>query len=125
MIVGVGLDILEVSRMERALSRHGEGFEERVFTESERAYCSGQAFPARAYAVRFAAKEATLKALGTGWSQGLGFQQVEIVRAKNGQPSLKLSGPAAIYAEQRGVRALHVSLTHQAATAAAVVVLEG
>ena len=90
MIVGIGLDVLESARMSRALERHGERFAARVFTTGERADCSGRHDMAQAYAARFAAKEACLKALGTGWSRGLFLKDVEVVRAEGGAPSLCL-----------------------------------
>ncbi len=124
MIVGIGLDVLESARMSRALERHGERFAVRVFTTGERADCSGRHDMAQAYAARFAAKEACLKALGTGWSRGLFLKDVEVVRAEGGAPSLRLRRQAAERARELGARRFHVSLTHQASVAAAVVILE-
>lgn len=124
-IVGVGVDLVETARLDRALSAHGDRFERRVFTEAERETCRGRRDRIQALAARFAAKEACLKALGTGWSRGLSFRQVEVVRDGDGRPSLRLHGAAAILAARSGVRAIHVSLTHQPGSAAAVVVLEG
>ncbi|UCF18895.1 MAG: holo-ACP synthase [Gemmatimonadota bacterium] len=124
MIVGIGLDVLESARMSRALERHGERFAARVFTAGERADCRGRNDMAQAYAARFAAKEACLKALGTGWSRGLFLKDVEVVRSEGGAPTLRLRGQAAERARELGARRYHVSLTHQASVAAAVVVLE-
>lgn len=125
MIVGLGLDLLEVRRVRRALEAHGGRFEDRVFTEGEMEDCRGREDLAQALGARFAAKEACLKALGTGWSQGLSFRQVEVVRLDGGKPGVRLHGKARERALALGVRAIHVSLTHQPGVAAAVVVLEG
>jgi len=96
-----------------------------VFTPAERQDCAGRADKAEALAARFAAKEACFKALGTGWSQGVSFLQVEVQRADGGAPRLALSGQAAERARVRGVTHVHVSLTHSAGVAAAAVILEG
>ena len=124
MILGVGLDLVEIERLEHALERHGRRFEERVFTPREREDCRGRADRLLRLAARFAAKEACLKALGTGWSQGLAFGQVEVVNEPGGRPVLRLSGEAARRAESLGVQRMHLSLTHQPTHAAAVVILE-
>lgn len=124
MIVGLGIDLLETARLDRALLRTA-GFEARVFTEKESADCAARGDRIQALAARFAAKEACLKALGTGWAGGLGFRQVEVVREASGSPTLRLHGAAAARAASLGVRRIHVSLTHQATAAAAVVLLEG
>jgi holo-[acyl-carrier protein] synthase len=123
MILGVGIDLVETGRLAEALDRT-QGFEARVFTEGESAECAGRGDRVQALAARFAAKEACLKALGTGWAQGLGFRQVEVVREESGSPRLKLHGAAATRAASLGVTRIHVSLSHQPGTAAAVVVLE-
>jgi holo-[acyl-carrier protein] synthase len=123
--VGVGIDVVEVERLNRALEAHGRRFENRVFTPGEVADCAGRADRTLALAARFAAKEACLKALGTGWAAGIGFRQIEVVRDGDGRPSLRLHGAAADRARAMGVTRCHVSLTHQASVAAAVVVLEG
>lgn len=125
MILGIGFDLVEVSRVARAVREHGGRFEARVFTDTELSDCEGRADRDQALAARFAAKEACLKALGTGWAHGLGFQQVEILRAAGGQPILRLLGEAKARAEALGVRSALVSLTHQKGMAGAVVVLEG
>jgi len=126
MIIGIGIDLVQVERLAKALrAPHGTRFEERVFTEGERADCGGRVARIECLAARFAAKEACLKALGTGWSAGLSFRQVEVTRGRAGHPIVALSGPAAQRAEDLGVRSIHVSLTHEPGIAAAVVVLEG
>jgi len=125
MILGVGLDVVETERVARALAAHGPRFEERVYTAAERADCAQRADRVQALAVRFAAKEAFLKALGTGWVRGLSLRQVEVVEKEGGAPALRLVGAAAAYARRRKVRKTHVSLSHQPGLAAAVVILEG
>ncbi len=125
MIRGLGIDLMETARLEQALTEHGERFERRVFTEVERLQCRGRKDPLQSLAARFAAKEACLKALGTGWSRGLGFLQIEIFRHEDGRPQVRLLDRAAARARELGVTAVHVSLTHQPGAAAAVVVLEG
>ena len=124
MVLGLGIDLMETERLATALSRT-QGFEERVFTPEEIAFCAARKDRVQALAARFAAKEACLKALGTGWSAGLGFRQVEVVRDGEGPPTLRLHGAAAERAAALGVTRIHVSLTHQPGAAAAVVVLEG
>jgi holo-[acyl-carrier protein] synthase len=124
MIVGIGLDIVETARLEQALSRHGERFESRVYTSAEIGACSRRADRVQAFAARFAAKEACLKALGTGWARGLTFRQIEVRSGSGGRPRIRLTEEAADRARSLGVRAIHVSLTHQPGMAAAVVVLE-
>ena len=122
MIVGVGIDLTAVDRMERALGRHGDRFEKRVFTVEECAYCRARARPAEHFAARFAAKEATLKALGV--PEGLSWHEMEVAFAPSGRPELILRGVAARAAGERGVARLHLSLTHDGGQAAAVVVAE-
>ncbi|PYO75623.1 MAG: holo-ACP synthase [Gemmatimonadetes bacterium] len=124
MILGIGVDIVAIERISRSLAEGDVTLEEQVFTEAERAACADRADRARALAARFAAKEAGLKALGTGWAQGLSFQQVEVVDGEGGRPELRLTGAAAERARALGVGHMHVSLTHDLAVAAAVVVLE-
>ena len=123
MILGVGLDVVPISRMAAMLARHGERVERRLFSDGERADCAGRAIPAQHYAARFAAKEATLKALGV--PAGLRWVEMEVRSEPGGAPRLILSGEAARAARERGVRHQHLSLTHAGDVAAAVVVLEG
>lgn len=123
MIVGVGLDLCEVGRVRRLLEKDRERFVRRVYREAEIAYCDARRRPELHYAARFAAKEAFLKALGRGWR--LGWTQLEVVRGASGKPDLRLTGKAAEAAERRGVTRVHLTLTHTAEMAAAVIVLEG
>lgn len=125
MVVGLGIDLIETQRIEQALRRYGERFERRVYTEAERDHCRSRADRVLALAARFAAKEACLKALGTGWAGGIGFRDVELRREGSGRPRIELHGLAAQWASRRGITRIHVSLTHQPGMAAAVVVLEG
>ena len=124
MIRGLGIDLVEIDRLERALATHGERLERRIFTDRERADCNRRRDRVQALAARFAAKEACLKALGTGWSQGLTFRSVEVVRTESGRPELRLHGAASERARRDGITSLSVSLTHQPGVAGAVVVLE-
>ena len=125
MVLGIGVDVVEVARLSRALEKHPVRLEERVFTAEERSDCAGRVDRDLALAARFAAKEACLKALGTGWAGGVSFLQVEVQRDAAGRPSLRLHGRAAETAAGLGVTATHLSLSHQPSVAVAVVVLEG
>ena len=124
MILGIGLDLVEIDRLARVLSIHGRRFEDRVFTPEESAYCATRRDRVQALAARFAAKEACLKALGSGEAEGLGLRQVEVQKEATGRPSIRLFGAAAARADAIGVRRIHVSLTHQPRTAGAFVILE-
>jgi holo-[acyl-carrier protein] synthase len=123
MIVGVGVDLTPVSRMEKALAAHPERLEARLFTDGERAYCRGHAAAGQHFAARFAAKEAALKALGV--PEGLRWHELEVVNAADGAPRLVLTGNAAAAAARAGIRKLHLSLTHADDSAVAFVVAEG
>lgn len=125
MIIGIGTDLIVVQRISTLLSRRGERALQRLFTPDEAAYCERKADPAASLAARFAAKEAFFKALGTGAAQGGDWREVEVVADLGGAPSLRLSGRAAARAAERGVRRLHLSLTHTDELAGAFVVLEG
>ncbi len=123
MILGIGVDLCDVGRLRRAMAR--AGFAERVFDEAEVRYCERRARREQHYAARFAAKEACLKALGTGWGRGAGFRDVAVLTDGAGPPALRLSGGAARRARELGVSRSHLSLTHSGGYAVAVVVLEG
>ena len=122
MIVGLGLDVVPISRIASMLARYGARLEEKLFSTDERAYCTSRGSPAQHFAARFAAKEATLKALGA--PPGLRWQEIEVVTGSGGAPVLRLSGAAARAADARGAVVRHVSLTHAGDVAAAVVVME-
>ncbi len=125
MILGVGIDIVDIRRMRIALERQGDRFIQRVFTPGEQGYCRAHRDPIPYFAARFAAKEALFKALGTGWSQGLTWQDVEVLRSNGGAPSLELAGKALEMSGRLGARAVHVSLSHSEEAAVALVILEG
>ena len=125
MIVGMGVDMAEVSRVRAAIERHGERFLQRVFTPVEIAYCRKYKDCYDRFAARFAAKEAAMKALGTGWRRGVTWRDFEISNLPSGKPCLRLSGKALeIYRSLGGMRLL-VSLTHTGPYALAQVIIEG
>ena len=123
-ILGIGTDLVEIARMEESLRKFGGRFEQRVFSDAEAAYCRSMPRAAQHYAARFAAKEAFLKALGTGQRLGIAWTEVEVIRAPDGRPSIVLAGRARETAEQFGVGDIHVSMSHTNGHALAVVVLE-
>ncbi|MGE5849335.1 MAG: holo-ACP synthase [Candidatus Methylomirabilota bacterium] len=122
MILGLGTDLVAIPRLEAVLSRNRERFLGRVFTPSEQADCLSRAHPARHLAARFAAKEAAMKALGTGWGLGVRWQDVEVQSGFAVPPVLRLSGAAKARADARGIRQALVSLSHDGDYAIAVVV---
>lgn len=124
MIYGIGTDIVEVQRVEEKI-RKGTGFRELVFTPHEIAYCEQQAACYQHYAARFAAKEALLKAMGTGWGNGgVAFNQIEVRNDTAGKPELHLVGDAAGRYTQLNIKQILVSLSHVKATAIAMVIIE-
>src|ERR1700745_2340999 len=125
MIVGTGIDIAEVPRIREVIERHGERFLKRIFTEVEIQYCESKANRVERYAARFAAKEAGMKALGTGWNHGVRWRDLEVARKLGGRPSLMLHGKAAELASRLGATNIALSLTHTAEMAMAQVILEG
>ena len=124
MIVGIGVDLVAVDRVRAMLERHGARARRRLFTPHELAECDDRADPSECLAARFAAKEAALKALGTGKRPDLRWTDVEVTRGDSGEPELELSGRVRVYAEQLGVSRVLVSLTHERGLAGAFVVLE-
>jgi len=122
MIVGLGLDVVELDRIERVLSRFGDRFLRRILTEQEKARVPK--FPTAFIAARFAAKEAASKALGTGFRQGVGFHTLEVRKLPSGKPEMVFLGPARALCEKMGVTSTHLSMTHGRDVASAVVVLE-
>jgi len=124
MICGIGVDLVEVARIERALRRHAPRFLTKVLTPSEQADCESRTHHAEAVAARFAAKEAAMKALGTGWTRGVGFRTIEVVRDDLGAPGLRFHRGAARRADALGVARAHLSLSHTGGLAIAQVVLE-
>lgn len=125
MIIGTGIDIIEVARLDRLRERYGERALRRIYTDAELAYCLGLARPASSLAARFAAKEALYKALGTGIGSGGAWVEAEVMRCENGRPTMRLHGKAAENAARLGVREIHLSLSHTATHAIASVILEG
>jgi holo-[acyl-carrier protein] synthase len=124
MIVGSGIDIAEIGRIQQSVDRYGQRFLDRIFTGGEQAYCLRKRKAAESLAARFAAKEAGAKALGTGISRGVGWLELEVTREPGGRPLLELRGRAAERARELGVRRVSLSLTHSRDTALAVVVME-
>ncbi|HKR28611.1 MAG TPA: holo-ACP synthase [Acidobacteriaceae bacterium] len=125
MLVGTGIDLVEVDRIAHSIERFGERFLERIFTAEEIAYCRARAASAESFAARFAAKEAGAKALGTGIQHGVSWKELEVRRLPGQRPTLHLSGRARTIAGQLGVQRVSLSLTHTKALAMATVHLEG
>jgi holo-[acyl-carrier protein] synthase len=126
MIVGLGLDIAEIDRIEAAIKRHGAPLIERLFTPREAAYCESYRKKNKfeRYAGRFAAKEAAMKALGTGWSAGVRWRDIEVVREPSGKPTLELQGVARERADKMGVKNISLTITHSGNLALAEVIFE-
>ncbi|MFY9344972.1 MAG: holo-ACP synthase [Planctomycetota bacterium] len=124
MIVAVGVDTVAIARIADLLHKSPERFPRRLFTADEIAFCESRPHPAESFAARFCAKEAVMKCLGTGWTAGLAFRQIEVARGPTGAVSIRLSGAAAERAQQLGIRRWHLSLTHDAGAATAFVVAE-
>ena len=124
MIVGLGVDITEVDRIEAAIARRGRAFLERVFTTSEIRYCEKHRNRAERFAGRFAAKEAAMKALGTGWSRGVRWRDCEVSRLPGGRPTILFHGKAGEIAARLGVNNAALSISHTEEQALAQVILE-
>ncbi len=118
-IFGIGIDVVEVSRIRSSMDEFGEAFARRIFTGAERAYCESQKRPELHYAARFAAKEAVAKALGTGIGKDLAWLDMEITRRESGEPRLTLSGAGRRFADAHSIREIKISLTHARHYAAA------
>ena len=125
MILGTGIDLAEVDRIRQAIQRHGHRFIDRIYTSSEIAYVESKANRFERYAARFAAKEAGMKAIGTGWRRGVRWQDFEVANLPSGKPTLTLHGVAAEVAANLGVRSVALSITHTALQGMAIVILEG
>ncbi len=124
MIVGTGIDIAEVERLRAAITRYGDRFLERIYTPDERRYCDSKANRIERYAARFAAKEAAMKALGTGWNHGVRWRDCEVVRPPGRRPTMVFHGKASEFAAKLGVRNAALSISHTAEQAIAQVILE-
>src|SRR5215467_9026806 len=125
MILGTGVDLAEVARIREAVERYGQRFIGRIFTPAEIAYVERKANRFERYAGRFAAKEAGMKAIGTGWKRGVTWQDFEVSNLPSGRPTLRLHGVAAQVAEKMGVKTISLSITHTAELGMAHVILEG
>lgn len=124
MIIAIGIDIVEISRIEEVFARQGERFRDRIFTQGEIDYCESLAAKFASYAARFAAKEAAMKALGTGWTEGVAWREIEVTRTEKGAPLLNLTGYALSRLLELGAERAHVSLSHAGDMAIAQVILE-
>jgi holo-[acyl-carrier protein] synthase len=124
MIVGTGIDIAEVPRIRQSIERFGQRFLQRVFTEGEIRYCDSKANRFERYAARFAAKEAAMKALGTGWNHGVRWRDCEVVRMPGGRPTIAFHGKAGEFAMKLGMRNAALSISHTQEQAIAQVILE-
>ncbi len=124
-ILGIGVDLVEVERIQHSLDRFGERFMKRVFTEGEIAYCQSMRFPAYHFAARFAAKEAVSKAFGTGIGKAMGWRDIDVHKKESGEPFLVLYGGADNLARVRHMKSSWISLSHTDHHAMAMIVLEG
>jgi holo-[acyl-carrier protein] synthase len=124
MVVGIGIDVIQNERIRESIAKFGPRFLNRIYTETETAYCSKCADPGLHFAARFAAKEAAFKALGTGWAAGVKWKDIEVLRLDSGQPQLRLHGQALERASLLGATRFHVSLTHDQLVSCAVVVFD-
>lgn len=123
-ILGLGLDLCQIARIQAVIDARGERFLARVFTAGERAYCERRKQRAASYAGRFAVKEAVMKLLGTGWTRGVRWVDIEVVRKPGSAPEVVLHGATAGIAQRKGIARIHVTITHDAGLAAAVAVAE-
>jgi len=124
VIVGLGIDLAEVDRIRKAIERHGRRFTDRIYTVADIACVERKANRYERYAARFAAKEAAMKAIGTGWRRGVRWQDFEVANLPTGRPTLQFHGVAAQIADSLGVRNVALSLTHTAEQGLAIVILE-
>ncbi|MGA2192365.1 MAG: holo-ACP synthase [Nitrospirota bacterium] len=125
MVIGIGIDLVNIERIEKAVLRWSDAFRDRVFTKGELGYCDRQKHPAAHLAARFGVKEAALKAFGTGLSGGATWKDIEVVRGESGQPGIVFSGRLGRLAQEKGVTGALVSMSHDSGFAVAQVVLTG
>lgn len=123
-IVGLGLDLMQIERVQSFIERRGERGLARLFTPGERAYCDARASRFSSYTGRFAVKEAVMKLLGTGWARGVRWVDIEVVRQRGRAPTVVLHGETARIAERLGIARIHITITHDAGISAAVAVGE-
>ena len=123
-IFGIGVDLVEIARIAALRERHGDSFHDLLFLKEETKYCLNRANPDECFAARFAAKEAVMKALGTGWADGVAFTGIEVVRTSGGKPEIRLHGSTAAKAKELGVGKIHLSLSHSRDNAIAQAVAE-
>jgi holo-[acyl-carrier protein] synthase len=124
MIKGIGVDTIELHRIERIYAEYGERFLNRIYADEERRYALRYKDPIPRLAARFAAKEACMKALGTGWNQGVRWRDIVVTNAPSGQPTLTLHGKARDYADRLSVDVIHITITHDREHAMVMVILE-
>ncbi len=124
MLIGTGVDLIEIERIARSIERYGDRFLRRIYTDHEIAYCTSKRSSAESFAARFAAKEAGAKALGTGISRGVTWIEFQVARQPGGRPVLELRGRAALLAQELGVKTISLSLTHTGNLAMATVMME-
>jgi holo-[acyl-carrier protein] synthase len=124
MIIGIGIDIAEVPRIRQSIERFGDRFLQRIYTAGEIRYCDSKANRVERYAARFAAKEAAMKALGTGWNHGVRWRDCEVARLPGGRPTIAFHGKAGEVAARLGVKHAALSLAHTAEQAIAQIILE-
>jgi holo-[acyl-carrier protein] synthase len=127
-ILGTGIDTIETDRIERALSRPhtGERFRKRIFTDGEVRYCESRGVAKyQSYAARFAAKEAAMKAMGTGWNRNVGWAEIEVARERGKAPTIVVHGKTADFARRKNITRFHLSITHTRDLAIAHVIAEG
>ena len=124
MIIGIGADLIRISRVRGVAERHPQRIGKKIYTPAELAYCRSKAEPAQSLAGRFAAKEAVMKALGTGWRGGVRFVDIEVIRDPQGKPGIELHGRVAQLARKMGINVFHLSITHDGDLAMATVIAE-
>jgi holo-[acyl-carrier protein] synthase len=124
MIFGTGIDIVKIKRIETVINKWGDRFIDRVFTPDEKTFCLKRVRPYRAFALRFAAKEAFSKALGTGMKEGVFWRDIEVYHLKSGKPCLKVNGASLSICEKEGIKGYHVTLSDEDEYGIAMVILE-
>ena len=123
-ILGIGIDMVDIDRIRALREKHGDRFQSILFLPDEAAYCMQRANPDECFAARFAAKEAVMKALGTGWAHGVSFTGIEVVRQEDGRPEIRLHGKTARCARERHAGKIHLTLSHAREAAIAQVIIE-